>query len=487
MTMQPNEVRELDAALRLRVDTFLMRCFLTINPGTIFRDNWHIDAMAYQVERIVKGEVRRLIVNLPPRNLKSLAFNVALSAFLLGHDPRRRIFCISYGGELSAEHAAQFKAIVRSEWYQRIFPRMRIKRIVDDEVYTTERGFRRWTSVLGAMTGMGGDVFIIDDPIKPVDALSDVKREAVNQWYSNTLLSRLDNKETGIIIVVMQRVHIDDLSGYLLRDSQDFYEHLELAAIAEVPQRVAISHNRYQDRKVGDVLHPTFESQETLQLLRREMGSSVFSSHYQQRPVPQGGALLQSEWFRFYTEPPDRVSGWYILQSWDTAAKQGLLNSFSVCTTWLVNGRDYYLLDVFRQKVTYPALRDAAIALKNRYDPRYILIEDAMTGTALAQELGPKFNRSVELVKPEGDKQCRLYLQQAKFEAGRVWFPKEARWLRVFLEEILSFPESRHSDQVDSLSQALAHTKSGYNLENLANMTNFMEGLYVERMWGRRW
>ena len=216
--MQANEVRELDAALRLRFDLFLMRCFLTVNPGAIFMDNWHIDHMAYQAERIVNGEVRRLIVNMPPRNLKSLTFNVALSAFLLGHDPRRRIFCISYGAELAAEHSAQFKAIVQSEWYQRIFPRMRIRRMVDDEVYTTERGFRRWTSVLGAMTGMGGDVFIIDDPLKPVDALSEVKREAVNQWYSNTLLSRLDNKETGIILVVMQRVHQDDLSGYLLRN-----------------------------------------------------------------------------------------------------------------------------------------------------------------------------------------------------------------------------------------------------------------------------
>ena len=153
-------------------------------------------------------------------------------------------------------------------------------------------------------------------------------------------------------------------------------------------------------------------------MLRREMGSQVFSAHYLQRPVPQGGALLQSEWFQFYTEQPDRVSGWYILQSWDTAAKQGLLNSFSVCTTWLVNGRDYYLLDVFRQKLTYPALRDAAIALKNRYDPRYILVEDAMTGTALAQELGSSTAPSPQLIKPEGDKQGRLFVRALSSRQG---------------------------------------------------------------------
>ena len=432
--------------------------------------------MAYQAERIVNGEVRRLIVNMPPRNLKSLTFNVALSAFLLGHDPRKRIFCISYGAELAAEHSAQFKAIVQSEWYQRIFPRMRIRRMVDDEVYTTERGFRRWTSVLGAMTGMGGDVFIIDDPLKPVDALSEVKREAVNQWYSNTLLSRLDNKETGIILVVMQRVHQDDLSGYLLRDSEEVYKHLELPAIAEIPKRIPLCRGQFYDWPVGEALHPAFESLETLQMLRREMGSQVFSAHYLQRPVPQGGAMLQSEWFQYYTELPERENGSYILQSWDTAAKLGLLNSFSVCTTWLVNGRDYYLLDVFRQKMTYPALRDMAIALAERYKPRYIVIEDAMTGSALADELKGKFPSATKRLKPEGDKQVRLFVQSAKFEQSRVWFPKQAPWLRIFLEELLSFPDSRHSDQVDSVSQALGYKPSGWTAESLANYNKFLEG-----------
>jgi predicted phage terminase large subunit-like protein len=481
--METLEVREFDAALRLRFDLFLMRCFLTVNPGAAFVDNWHIDAMVHQVERIRDGEVRRLIVNVCPRSLKSLAFNVAFSAFMLGHDPRKRIFCISYGAELAAEHSAQFKAIVQSDWYQRIFPRMQIKRVVDDEVYTTERGFRRWTSVLGAMTGMGGDIFIIDDPIKPVDALSDVKREAVNQWYSNTLLSRLDNKETGIILVVMQRMHQDDLSGYLLRDAEDYYAHLELPAIAEMPQRVPLGHGRYYNRQVGEALHPAFESLERLQMLRREMGASFFSAHYLQRPVPLGGALLQSEWFRYYTRLPDRESGSYIIQSWDTAAKQGLLNSYSVCTTWLVNGRDYYLLDVFRQRMTYPALRDMAIALAERYRPRHILVEDAMTGSALAQEVGRKFHSAVRLIKPEGDKQVRLYLQQAKFEQGRVWFPKEAPWLRTFLEELLSFPDSRNSDQVDSVSQALAYERSGYTPMNVENFSKLLNAMCMAHGW----
>jgi predicted phage terminase large subunit-like protein len=194
--------------------------------------------------------------------------------------------------------------------------------------------------------------------------------------------------------------------------------------------------------------------------------------------------MLQSEWFQYYTELPEREKGSYILQSWDTAAKLGLLNSFSVCTTWLVNGRDYYLLDVFRQKVTYPALRDMAIALAERYKPRYILIEDAMTGSALADELKPKFPSAIKRIKPEADKQVRLFVQIAKFEQGRVWFPKEAPWLRIFLEELLSFPDCRHSDQVDSMSQALGFKPSGWTPESLGNYNKFLEGLVFARLTG---
>jgi predicted phage terminase large subunit-like protein len=478
MIMDDRALRELDAALRLRFDLFLHRCFLTVNPGDVFFDNWHIDAMAHQVELVKEGKVLRLVANVPPRNLKSLTCNVAFSAFVLGHDPRKRIFCISYGSELAAEHSAQFKAIVQSDWYQRIFPRMRIKRIVDDDVYTTERGFRRWTSVMGAMTGMGGDLFIIDDPLKPIDALSDVKREAVNQWFSNTLVSRLDNKETAIMIVVMQRVHQDDLSGYLLRESET-WTHLELPAIAEVPQRIPLGRGRYYDRQVDEVLHPAFESRETLQMLRREMGHPTFSAQYLQRPVPLEGALLPSEWFRYYTALPERDSRSYVLQSWDTAAKQGLLNSYSCCTTWLVHDRNYYLLHVLRQRLTYPALRDMTMALAEQYKPRHILIEDATTGTALAEEIRHKYP-GVRLIKPDHDKQVRLFLQQAKFEQGRVWFPRTAPWLRLFLEELLSFPESKYSDQVDSVSQALAYKLSGYDVEGLDHLNSFLSGLVFQ-------
>lgn len=212
----------LDAVLRNDFPSFLRRCMLTLNPGAPFLPNWHIEAVAYQLQRVIDGKVTRLIINLPPRYLKSIIISVAFPAFLLGHDPHRRIFGISYGGDLSTKHASDFRSIIDSSWYRRIFPNVQITRSTDTEVHTKQRGYRKATSVYAAITGLGGDTFIIDDPQKPVDAQSDSQRNHLNEWFSNTLRSRLDNKATGIIIVVMQRVHLNDLTGYLTENSDDW-------------------------------------------------------------------------------------------------------------------------------------------------------------------------------------------------------------------------------------------------------------------------
>src|SRR5260370_16426973 len=194
-------------------------CFLYLNPGAPFLQNWHIKAIAYQLDRVRRGEIPRLIINMPPRYLKSLTVTVAFTAFLLGHEPWRRIFAISYGDDLSAKHASDFQSIVHAPWFKRAFRKMRIRRSVVGELITTKSGFRKSTSVSGPLTGLGGDLFIIDDPQKPVAAQSQARLTGLNQWLSNTLMSRLDNNQTGAIIVVMQRLHMDELSGFLSNSS----------------------------------------------------------------------------------------------------------------------------------------------------------------------------------------------------------------------------------------------------------------------------
>jgi predicted phage terminase large subunit-like protein len=455
-----------DAILRNYFDFFLRRSLMTLNPGQPYLPNWHILAIAYQLERIRRGEITRLIINMPPRNLKSLTVSVAFPAFLLGHEPWHRIFAISYGSELSSKHASDFRSIVESPWYRRAFPKMRISRSLEDEVWTTARGFRRSTSVYGTLTGLGGDIFIIDDPQKPVDAQSDTQRNRLNHWVSNTLMSRLDSKETGVIIVVMQRVHLNDLSGYLMELGG--WEVLSLPAIAEQDETIMIGEREFHSRAAGEALHPALEPLDSLEKLRHQIGSEVFAAQYQQAPVPPGGAMIRREWLRYYDKVPERSYRTRVIQSWDTAAKDGAQNDWSVCTTWLKVDNCFYLMDVTRGRYEYPRLRDIAIALAQKYGPHCILIEDASTGTALAQELKRiHFGGSVRLVPIERDKIGRLYVHQAKFEAGLVLFPKNAPFLPELEAELLTFPQGKTDDQVDSISQALSY-EPGYNLDALA-------------------
>src|SRR6266481_4636132 len=375
----------LDYILRTNFECFLQMCFLYLNPGARYLPNWHIKAIAHQLDRIRRGEITRLIINMPPRYLKSLTITVAFTAFLLGHEPWRKIFTISYGDDLSAKHASDFRSIMHAPWFKRAFRNMRILRSVDGELITTQRGFRKSTSVSGPLTGLGGDLFIIDDPQKPADALSEARRNTLNQWVSNTLMSRLDNKETGAVIVVMQRVHMDDLSGFLSSSSDD-WKVLSLPAIAEVDERIPIGIGEFYQRPAGEALHPAHESLATLRKQQHTLGPDVFAAQYQQSPVPAGGAMIRRAWLRYYDVVPERRRG-RVIQSWDTAAKDGAQNDWSVCTTWLLVDNHFYLLDLTRDRFQYPQLRDTALALAERYRPTEILIEDASTGIALAQEL----------------------------------------------------------------------------------------------------
>jgi predicted phage terminase large subunit-like protein len=362
---------------------------------------------------------------------------------------------------------------------------MRIKRAVENDIYTTKRGYRRWTSVGGSMTGMGGDIFIVDDPIKPIDCRSQVKRDGVNEWFGHTLFPRLDNKETGQIMLVMQRLHIDDPSGYVLRNFEG-WEHLCLPAIAEIPQDVETGPGRIHSRQVGEVLNPKRESPETVERTKLEYGPIVFAAHCQQQPIPEGGALLPTEWYRFYTELPERDLRSFIIQSWDCAAKTGFLNSFSVCTTWLLHQGCFYLLHVFRKRMLFSELVAAAESLAAEFKPRYILIEDASSGTSLADVVKVRFPASIRLVKPELNKELRLYEQSLKFQQGRVFFPKEASWLRIFLEELRSFPEGSFSDQVDSMTQALKF-EMPYDPANISRLLSAMTDSYMFRYaWAQR-
>ena len=215
------------------------------------------------------------------------------------------------------------------------------------------------TSVGGTLTGRGGNFIIIDDPMKPQDADSEVAREATKQWYSNTLLTRLDDKVADAIVVVMQRLHLDDLVGHLLE--QDGWTHLNLPAISECEHRVQLGPARYHLRRPGDLLHPEREPQEVLDEFKQSMGSLDFAAQYQQAPVAEGGNLIKWKWFSFYDDPPHRDIKDKIILSWDTALSAKELASYSVCVILQIRGETVFVLDVFRERLEYPDLKRKVI------------------------------------------------------------------------------------------------------------------------------
>src|SRR5208337_2080663 len=215
--------------------SFLVRCFRDLNAGAAYLPSWHIEAMAAKLARAKNGGVRRLIVNIPPRHLKSLAASIALPAWLLGHNPALSIINVTYGQDLSDKFARDCRAVMTSEWRQTLFAtRLSSERPPFQELATTAGGFRLATSVGGALTGRGADVVIIDDPLKPSDAMSESRRSAANEWFDGTLYSRLNDKTKGAIVIVMQRLHEDDLAGHVMK--REGWDVLSFPAIAETDE-----------------------------------------------------------------------------------------------------------------------------------------------------------------------------------------------------------------------------------------------------------
>jgi predicted phage terminase large subunit-like protein len=441
--------------------SFIERAFYELNPQTQLLMSRYIQVLAAKLEACRRGEIRRLIVNLPPRHLKSHCVSIAFSAWYLGHHPARHVICASYGQELADKFARDARTVMQSAWYRALFPTRLWERQAVHDFTTMDLGTRMATSVGGVLTGRGADLIIIDDPMKPADALSASGRASVNQWYDNTLLSRLNDKEKGCIIIVMQRLHQDDLVGHVLE--QEHWEVVSFPAIAEQDEthvfETPFGRNVFE-RQIGNVLHPERESRATLSQIRRQIGEYDFSSQYQQNPIPVGGAMVKTAWLRYY-EPgllPGRPSR--IVLSLDTANKANELNDYSAFTTWAVFDKSFYLLHVLRERLNYPDLKRKAVELAKRFNPSTILIEDKASGTQLIQELRAEIYGVQPYKVPAGmDKIMRLHAQTAVFENGFVYLPSSAPWLADYVLELTSFPGSKYDDQVDSTTQALDYMR----------------------------
>jgi predicted phage terminase large subunit-like protein len=444
------------AAVRLDLNVFLSQSFNTIYPGKTFLDNWHIHAIVHSLELSIQGEQPRLIINLPPRQLKSFITSVVLPAFILGQDPSAKIICISYSDELAKTLARDFKRIVESAWYLKIFPHVQPTKTTENEFVTDQGGFRYATSVGGTLTGRGGDFIIIDDPIKPEEANSDSTRKKANDWIQSTLFSRLDDKKRSVMIIVMQRLHVNDLTGFA-QDSGGFNK-LSFPAIATGNAFIPVSATDTYHRKVGEPLHAEYEDLNTLERIRDQIGTYNFVSQYQQSPETPSGGLIKQKYIHIIDHCPKIRPDGYWWVSIDSALSTSETADYSALTLGYSNRDGHFVLYVERGRWDYEMLKYKALSYVRRIrgDVTFI-VEAAGSGISLIE-----YMRKAQLhcfhYQAKHDKVERASVVLELFLAGRVYIcnvKSHNGWVEAFINELLTFPNGRHDDQVDSLVQAL--------------------------------
>jgi predicted phage terminase large subunit-like protein len=400
---------------------------------------------------MVRGETtNRLVLNLPPRTLKSHIVSACLPAWLLGRDPGARIICASYSEDLARKFSRDCRALMESPFYKRVFARTRLnpKKSTESEFETTRRGYRLATSVGGTLTGRGGDMLIIDDPVKANDAGSEVALTGADEWFHNTALSRLDSAGS-IVIVTMQRLHEKDLSGILIEKG---WPHLAIPAIATETHTYVIGKDETYTRPLGEFLQAQWDTPERYKDKERELGSRVWAAQYQQNPMPAEGNMIKAAWLRRYDFPPAERRFRQVVLACDPAGKNGIRNDYTaIVICGFDESKELFLLHVARGHWTLVQMRDHIKRLAHEWNVNRIIIEDTASGMGLIQILKDENDLNVIGQTPQGNKEARMSRHEALFEAGRILLPKEALWSATFETELLGFPNATHDDQVDAL------------------------------------
>ncbi|MBB4152736.1 putative phage terminase large subunit-like protein [Sphingomonas jinjuensis] len=453
----------LNQVCRTDFQAFVERVFATLDPGETLERGTYLPVLCDHLARVERGEIKRLLVTIPPRHLKSVTASIALPAWVLGRDPTKRILTVSYASDLTADHSRNFLKVVRSGWYAHVFPdtALNVERNTVREYRTRQNGFRLGSSLGGTLTGLGGDLIIIDDLMKAADARSPVARERARHFYGNTLVSRLNNKAAGSIIAVQQRLHEEDIAAYLQGLG---FDHLNLPAIAEERQEFRLSSGQVFVRQPGDLLKPRSEPREILDEIRVGMGGPDFEAQYQQNPTPPDSALIEWNRIQTYEEAPPRDRILHVVQSWDTALSDGPKSDYSVCTTWGFHNDSWLLLEVKQVRKLYADLLALVRSERKRWQTDTILVENAGVGIALLADLARDLRCTSEpdhhapscarqAITPKMSKEDRLTVSVERLYSGKIRFPQSAPWLASLKREMTGFPYLAHDDQVDSVTQ----------------------------------
>lgn len=473
---------------------YVREAWHVVEPGQPFQPNWHIEAICEHLQAVTQGQIRRLIINIPPRCMKSLAVSVFWPTWEWGpfDRPQTRWLFASYAQSLSTRDSVKCRRIIRSPWYQeRWGDRYALTNDQNAKIrFENDRmGYRLATSVGGALTGEGGDRIAVDDPHNAVEGESEAVRRATLDWWDLAMSTRLNDPKRGSMVIIQQRLHEDDLTGHVLAREQGWeILCLPMRFEGDHPTRSGTS-LRFEDprRKDGELLWPARVGEKEVRELETRLGPYGASGQLQQRPSPAGGGLFRREWFRYFADEgkwyrcldtnetvlKDRC--WRIITA-DTATSTSEINDYSVrgvidieikegTQRQQVFGR-MFLIDLWRDRLPVPRLEAFLRSEQKRWKPMLTAMEKVGDGDAMYQRLvhdgvamhRMKYGESWEIP----DKVTKSVCAQVACANGRLYFLDQAPWLGDLEHELLLFPEAAHDDQADVISMA-AHLVQGRN------------------------
>ncbi len=438
---------------------FIKQAWPVIEPGTRYVDSWHIHLIGEYLQAVNEGQIKRLIINIPPRYMKSIETTVCYPAWTWIKSPEKRFIKVSYSDSLSRKHNILSRDIIRSPWYQSNWgDRFDLKDDVNrqNEFQNNHHGVMQSTSVGGSITGDGGDVIIVDDPQNPLMANSETERQNSINFFKNTLQTRLNDPKKGVFIVIMQRLHESDLTGYILSE-QLGYEHLCLPAEAE--KRTVIHFpisGKEIIREEGDILNSERFDKQTLDGLKKSMGSVQYAGQFQQTPAPAEGVIFKREWLQnFYATAPNT----HDIQSWDMAFTKSEGSAKVAGFVMGRHGSGIYLKDLVNDKMSFTESVTAVRTLSGKWPKaRAKVIENKANGPAIVDLLKKEIPGMVEF-NPKGSKEERAISVTPYFEAGNIFLPdpKTHPWVDDLIRDLLIFPKGTYKDAVDALVQGILY------------------------------
>lgn len=439
---------------KMSLPDFIRQAWQVIEPARVFVPNWHIDLIAEYLTAVDMGQIKRLVINVPPRTGKSNLVSILWPAWSWTERPETKWVFASYAAALSTKLSVDRRLLIESDWYQERWGSMFA--LAEDqnqktEFSNTDRGTMISTSVGGSITGKGGDRLVIDDLMNPEEAESKAARQAANDFYSHTLSTRLDDPKRGAIVVVMQRLHKDDLTGQVLKEKG--WTHIRIPAKAEEREVIVFPMSgREKVREAGEHLCEARAGEAEFQSQRVVMGSRAHDAQAQQKPSDAEGVIFKREWWQYYRELPKvRRSIWF----WDTAAKEKEINDFWAGLHLCECADGYYLAKLVKERMDYPTGEDT---VKNEFAARpatILMIEDKSTGQALIPALRKGTRLPIIAFEPPGDKVLRAHLVSPTCEAKKVFLPEGEKWVADFVENMASFPDVDHDDDVDAFTGAM--------------------------------